>query len=320
MNGTGNVPRIGLVCGDPPESGSAQELHRYFRELHEQAACVITPLLPIKLSRGARVAWDPEPLDSDRVSPGPLPEVVRAGRFDALICIDIYSDRYLCEIVQLGLPLVTLDFAPIGRTCDSVVFDNQQAGRHVGELLAATGHRHILFASRYTPDPAAHSSAQAQIEDDVSLERRFGVISGLKDSPAELWPAFPSLKGEPTAAYVSRLKRVLAAYERMPDALTGHDVGWVRRVWDILVTFGARRGEISLIGFWAASLSGDNPLELSTMQFSWQEMAETAWRLLRSRLDGSQAPPRTERVPAKYVDRGTVWNRLPPQGSERIFV
>jgi DNA-binding LacI/PurR family transcriptional regulator len=310
------VPRLGVLYGGPANQAATdwcRHLHAYYAGLAAVNHCVLTTLGCTMLPAGTRVPWDLEPTERESLTPGPLPEQIRGHGFDGLVAIGIFSNLYLAEIARLGLPMIVLDFETVGANCDSVVFDSVTAGRFLGQLLAATGHKQIMFASLYSPDPTARRNAESLIEDDASIDRRLGVLQGLEGSAATLWPTFPLWSSETIEERGRRLTGYLEAQGRLPDAVTGHGTKWVGRLWDLMRPRAAASSRpVSLVAFDSDPPTNEMADRISHMQFPWIDMAVAGWRLLTERIHAGPVspPPRTERIPARYVDRGTVLQHL----------
>ena len=311
-----HIPKIGALYGGPAAqvpTSWCKQLYQFYVDLAARGACTLHPLGWMTLTPGMRVSWDLQPIDVHCQSPGPLPEEVRQHGFDGLITLNIWSDRYVAAIAELGVPLVTLDFQPVGVPCDSVIFDGLSGGKHLGQLLAKTGHRQVMFVSQYSHDTTARKGAENHIEDDASVDRRLGVLSGLQGSPATLWPAFPVLSGQNRKEVPKRLERCLQAAGCMPDAVTGHDAELVAFMRPLFEALGAKiPSQISLAAFAAGPSPAGAANQISHMSYSWLEMAEAGWKLLSARMQdrsARQAPPRVERLQGRYVDRGTVCDR-----------
>ena len=315
-------PRIGvLTSNDLPghPSGCYGLLCNYYEELAAKGLCSVQLLGQVALSKGARVSWESEPIDRARPSPGPLPETVGAQKFDGLIAMQISSPQYLTAIAKLGIPLVVLDFQPMGVECDSVVFDGIKAGWQIGQHLTATGHRNILFAALYNRDRTARPGADEFIEDDASVDRRTGILTGIEGTPCTLWPTLPLRSAESDEDLKKRISRYLGSVSQAPDCLSGHDVHHVGRVAALMEQLGVKvPAQLSLL-----SVGSDPPFsefaeKISHLQFSWREMAVAGWTLLKSRLTDRQlrhAPPRVEKLTGKFIDHGSVVDRTRPRAS-----
>jgi len=301
------IPRIGLLL--PTHSTYFQAGNWLFpiRELFEKKAaeglCTFEIIGTDKQVHGA-----PD-------LPGPAVELVKKLAFDGIVACSVTSDMYHAQLAQLGIPLVAADFDPQGRICDAVSFDGQQGGQLLGQKLRETGHKNVIFAARFGRDLTAPKGAQAFVEDEVSIDRRLGVLTGLEGGKAEMWSTLPIFPGNSNTEIAERLKRMIDSYGRKPDALTGHDGGYIDRVREVLPQVGLDPvRDISICTFHARP-SFDTPahseVNVSHTVFSVQEMANESWRLLEERLSGkvpAKAAPRLIKLPGRFVDRGTIRN------------
>lgn len=252
----------------------------------------------------------------------PFPDLnmVRAGNFDAFISNGIWNADYLHEVHRLNKPLISVDHLTEGMPIDSVTFASRQPGEAIGKLLAETGHTDILFISRFRRDQGAVPGADPIIEDPTCAERRTSVQSGLLGTDVDFWPALPWLNAigiNNAELMAQRLERILKEMGRWPTALVVPSVELGVVAIEEFKRHGKRVPEdISCISFHAPPGVNEDEVAMSTMQFSWTQMATEAWRLLKERMDGAvplNAPARHIEIPAKFVDRSTVLNRRPRQ-------
>jgi DNA-binding LacI/PurR family transcriptional regulator len=309
-------PKIGILLGGYSSialTGCYKILFDYFAEMATRSRCSLEILGQVGLTKGAHVPWENEPIEWDRLSPGPLPEKVRAHRFDGLLAMRISSPQYLAEFSNMGLPLVVLDFQPIGVNSDSVVFDGIEAGSQIGRHLAATGHRNILFASLFNRDLTARTGADEFIEDDASVDRRTGILTGIEKSKCTLWPCLPFRNSESDDDLKNRISRILKSANHIPDALSGHDIDYVGRVAAIFEQLGVKSpSQLSLLSVGSDPPFTDQAQKISHLQYSWRDMAVASWDLLWSRMTDNQmrgAPARFVKLPGRFIDRGSVLDR-----------
>ena len=312
---TGKIPKVGVLVGgdvDTLKTGYTRWLYDYFADLALNGHWVLQVLGHKALAKGSRVPWDLEPLERGSLSPGPMPDDIRAHQFDGLIALQVSSHQYLAEVAKLG-PLLVLDSQVIGVNCDSVIFDGLKAGFQIGQHLAASGHRDILFASAYTRDMTARQGAEEYIEDDASIDRRLGILNGIEGTAATLWPTLPVKGSDSNETLKARVSRFLESTGRVPDALAGHDTSYVGRVSKVLEQLGLKiPGQVSVIAFDADPPLVSESQHISHLQFPWRDMAAAGWKLLSSRMNDPKtryAPPRVERVTGQFIDRGSVVDR-----------
>lgn len=246
----------------------------------------------------------------------PFPDLsqVRRGRFDAIVANGIWNTDYLLELLNLGVPVVLCDHLADGLPLDSVTFSSEEPAEEIGRMLASSGHRHVMFVTRMRDDTGAVAGADPIIEDPTSLDRRMGVQRGLLGTPAEYWPVLPwyGANRPLVNAMMKRLERLVAESGRWPDAIVVPDVGLGAAVRAELKKLKLEvPRDISMVAFHAPSTSTVPAGTISHMCYSWRSMAETAWDLLKSRLQrGRQRPaPQHIKLPAFYVDCGSVLHR-----------
>jgi DNA-binding LacI/PurR family transcriptional regulator len=295
------IPRVAFLhwyeARSLPNSYCA-DLFNHFQLLKKNAELNLTVL-----GRGAQ----------DNAPPFPDIKQVRDGRFDAIVSNGIWNPDYLLGLKSLGVPVVSCDNLADTLPLDSVTFSDEEAGEQIGRMLARSGHRQVLFVTRMRNDAGAVAGADPLIEDTTSLDRRMGVQRGLLGTAAEYWPVLPWNGGTKALvkAMMKRFERVVEEAGRWPDAIVVPDLGLGAAV---LAELKARKlavpRDISMVGFHAPPVSTQPAGKISHMCYSWRSMAETAWNLLKSRLEHRQkSAPQHLKLPAVYVDCGSVLER-----------
>lgn len=167
----------------------------------------------------------------------PLDEIA-AARLDGLIAVSIIEDKFLEELVNLGLPLVLADsqHERLALNADQVFLDPFHAYRAVVRHFAEKGHRRIHFIGGFVSIPApsaemtneevaAYRQGRMRIDPDSVLRmgawRQAMLECGL---PApDRWAHFENpwfVKEEDLAASLAALD-----VDERPDALVCHGVG-----------------------------------------------------------------------------------------------
>lgn len=249
----------------------------------------------------------------------PFPDLgaVKAAKLDAIVSNGIWSHDYLAELAALKIPVVSCDHDPLGQPFDAAIFDGISAGVILGKVLLEKHHTDVLFFTRLRYDPAAPRGSDPYIEDPTYLERKMGVQRALVGSDAEFWPVM-SLKPMPEKEQSQKLKemfgRLTAEMGHWPTIVIAPDVGIASIARNIVKEHGLEvPRHVSMATFYAPGpLQTDEEMKtLSHVTYDWVEMAENAWKMLRARLAGVQAPPKVVRLQARYVDGGSLAERRP---------
>jgi DNA-binding LacI/PurR family transcriptional regulator len=248
-------------------------------------------------------------------APFPPLEDVKAARFDAIVSNGIWNHDYLSELAAMKIPVVSCDHDPIGQPFDAVIFDGISAGVLLGKLLLEKKHTDVLFFTRLRYDPAAPRGTDPFIEDPTYIERKMGVQRALVGSSAEFWPVIllkPMQSKELGPKVKELFGRITAEMDHWPTIVIAPDSGIAAEARKAIESHGLEiPRHISLAAFHAPGPTKDEKAMqlLSHVTYSWVEMAENAWKMLRARLAGVQAPPKCVRLQAQFVDGGTVAER-----------
>ncbi|MBI3828418.1 MAG: LacI family DNA-binding transcriptional regulator [Planctomycetes bacterium] len=284
------------------EQSYCADLYLYFKNLAERGEFEL-----VSIGRALK----------NNSKPFPDLEAVRAAKLDALVSNGIWSHDYLAQVAALSIPVVSVDHDPTGQPFDSVIFDGISAGVVLGKLLLEKKHTDVLFFTRLRFDPAAPRGSDPFIEDPTYMERKMGVQRALVGSDAEFWPVMPLMPGpdEEVGPKVREMfKRITAEMGHWPTIIIAPDVGIAGGAQKVIAEHGLEvPRHISMATFHAQGPSSDTKeiTPFSHVTYDWVEMAENAWKMLRARLAGVQAPPKCVRIQARYVDRGSLAERRP---------
>ncbi len=216
-------------------------------------------------------------------------------RVDAVILCardDTVGKGYVSEILERGIPLVTVDHQLSKLNVDFVGTDDVMGGRLAAEHLLSLGHKHLAILTG--PDEVLLARQRRQgFEDslrtvsnascDVYEEKTFD--SG-QDGPQALLSASP----RPTALFVTNDQMVPAVYEvaeqrglRIP-----HD--------------------LSVVGFGDTFLASLLRPRLTTLQQNPKQIGHIAARMALSRLDTPlpESPVIIQRLPPPLIVRGST--------------
>lgn len=249
--------------------------------------------------------------------PYPPLDQVKAGQFDAIVSNGIWSLDYLTELSKLNVPVVSVDHEAAGMPIDSVRFDGMKGGERAGQLILQYGHTDVLFINRFRRDLAAPAGADPWFEDPTVAERRMGIQHALVGSNVEFWPMVTLV----TKAGVNLQLKLRESFEKMvaemghwPTVIVTPDLGLAHSMRSILKELGVFVPQhISLLAYHARPRADQavqpEEQDISYMEYSWREMAEHAWRMLRARMGGVQAPPKRVALSPRFVDYGTLGSR-----------
>jgi len=194
-----------------------------------------------------------------------------------------YHDSY-APLISREVAVVFVDRPPRGVEADTVVFDDESAGRAAAEHLADGGHRHIAFIGDYEWLPTSRARLEGVRQ---ALQERFG-------DETNIHAAFDVHDGEAARHVV----RKLLALPTPPSAIiAGNNLVFAGVVEE---TQSADR-EIALVGFddveWARLLG------LTVVATDGREMGQSAARLVLARIKDPSRPVQTVVLRAPLVVR-----------------
>jgi DNA-binding LacI/PurR family transcriptional regulator len=230
-------------------------------------------------------------------------EDIEASRLAALLswrpagvfivpCTDEFKSSRLLQ--KQGLPHVVVDRVSGAPRADSILTDNQRAGRDAAAHLYALGHRRIVVA--------ASTLSIANVR-----ERCEGIAEAAEASHAPYADVLEIGKSFDTAA--ERLKRWVETH-RAPDAIIA---------LTNFATLGALSGcarlglnipeDVSLVGFDDYAWMGVSSPSITAISQPIDEMGEQAWTSLDERISGFAGPPRLFRLACHLEIRDSAVHR-----------
>jgi LacI family repressor for deo operon, udp, cdd, tsx, nupC, and nupG len=200
------------------------------------------------------------------------------------------------NLMQAGLPVVSLHFDMSGQNIPSVISNDSQAIGEAVEALVALGHSRFLYI-------------RGRADNYHDIERLRGVREALQRSsisPASLqtMPGDFNFEGGIAAG---RLYLALAPDDRPTAVVCANDdtaIGFIKTVIDGGLDV---PGDVSVVGFDGASVGAFMTPSLSTVQQSTAEMGRRAVDLVIGMATGElSTPPDRIEVPCQLVLRQSV--------------
>lgn len=222
-----------------------------------------------------------------------LPPGLATDRPNGLFLAGELSLPYMRELVQTGIPAVSIDFCHPGLPVDSVVNDNFYAAYCATMHLIGRGHREIGFAGspehsasvmdRHMGYLKAMRSAGLPIRESWHIVNsdRNGNFAVLYDLPDPLPSAY--LCNCDKAAYYLAVK-LQSADIRVPE-------------------------QVSLVSFDNTDISKTMSPALTTVDIDKTRMAQMAFSRLLSRIESPGEPPVRAVMDAKLLERQSVADR-----------
>ncbi len=282
---------VAAAAGDPPgaldglvlqvSSHSLEALHRgpYTDEL----------VRGVQIGAGEMAA--PFLALSDRHFRHNLPTDALELPVKGIVLVGVFTDRTLKQYEKLGVPAVLADQPPGGRRLHSVAVDNFASARDATARLIALGHRRLALV-RFV------QTGMRRVDPDA-LERQEGFFAAVREAglPDSAVRVYNSLDGDtPESPGIRALVRAEPPFTAVLSAS-----GWRAALVAIAAEAEGRSvpGELSVACFQAAE--ADYP-RFSGPRVDFEEMGRLAAHLL----DEPKHPPRHVRVPAPWVEAGSV--------------
>jgi DNA-binding LacI/PurR family transcriptional regulator len=136
-------------------------------------------------------------------------------------------------------------------------------------------------------------------------------------SDAEFWPVMllkPVAEDQLGSKVREMFDRITAEMGLWPTIIIAPDSGIANEAIKMIAEHGLEVPRHISVATFHASGPSANPnemIKLSHVTYDWIEMAENAWKMLRARIAGVQAPPKCVRLQARFVDRGSLAERRP---------
>ncbi len=204
---------------------------------------------------------------------GTLPNLLRAGRVDAVILLGQPDAAYLRTLTAQSVPLVFLDFYDEGASADAVVGDNAYGCYQLTSHLIGQGHRDIGFVGSCT--------ATSSIMDRYLGFYRAMLMHGLPIRPECV---LPDRDGSARLIQPQLPQRLPTAFVCNCDLVALRTIAQLRER-------GVRVPEdVSVVGFDDFCALPDTAPSLTTFRLDTQAMVQIAVRMATERRTGVQRP------------------------------
>jgi DNA-binding transcriptional regulator YhcF (GntR family) len=220
---------------------------------------------------------------------------------DALVLLGIMDAAYVRQALDLGVPVLTVDFAVPGTDTDAVTFDSFGAGCQMMEHLVVNGHTRAAFIGGYRGSPHNRRPEADSLRVRAGLEYTAQLHGAVL---ADEWSTtLPMGDGASAAAFI----RQCLAGGPPPTGIIFFDPAHAEAVLPVLEAHGLTvPGDISIICRGQAEKPAPGRRPVTTVPVSIVEMGRSAARALQLRLDGVPGGPMHIAIPSPLLDRGTV--------------
>lgn len=221
---------------------------------------------------------------------------------DGAIIMALYHPGFtkvFCELALSNYPFVLVDQRLTDLLAASVLADNHEGGRRVGQELLALGHRRIAFIG---------DLAIPTVQDRLNGLR--DVVNGagmLLDSSL-----IPDLRGmqtgikDPKSQVISCTRKLMDG-DRRPSAIFYAGDGIAAIGCHVLKQLGIRiPQDISVVGFDDLPLCEWLEPPLATIRQPLEEMGATALEMLIEMIGNRNAVPRQVVLPVTWIPRGSI--------------
>ncbi len=236
--------------------------------------------------------------DSDDLD-GYIDKLVSGRRADALACLSLELETKTVEkLRRSGLPVCFVETAVDG--FDSVMVDNEKAGRLAAEYLYERGYRRPCFVGE---------SAQYSFAVPTSEQRYKGFSDYFKSKGIELSSESVWL-GPYSEEAIDKKGVALFSSPDRPDCMVGSgDMIALRLVKQVLERSGKIPERLAVLGF--GNLDVSEYFSLSTVEQYLAESGRLAAELVIDRLKTPDRIPRQILMPLTIIERGTVKDMSP---------
>ncbi|MGN0293904.1 MAG: LacI family DNA-binding transcriptional regulator [Lachnospiraceae bacterium] len=230
------------------------------------------------------VEWEDE-------SANRMPKMLQEKDIDGLIIVGYMEHEYVSRLVKsTGSPIVLLDFKYRDLPCDAVVSGNYVGMYKMTRYLLDRGHKKIAFFG------SIHANENI-------MDRYFGYRKGMEEFGISYRDEWVIDDRTVTTGKVIPVKLP----EYMPTAFVCNSDFSAGVLYDCLVAKGYRVPEdISIVGYDNYLYGHSFGKELTTYNVDMRKMADTAVKILRSRIKGSEKAFGTRYIDSCVVERSSV--------------
>ncbi len=236
--------------------------------------------------------------NTDECGEGSLIEAVGSGLVDGVVFTAAsHQAEAVRAALDAGLPIVSINRAAEGVSCDQIVSTNEQSGRDVARYLIKHGKTRLAFVN-------------GPLDRTTLSDREAGFRRGLAEEGLSLDPGFCFQSDFRTQAFRQHGMDI-GTREDPPDAIAcGNDLIAIH-VLNGLKSVGCRvPDDIWVVGFDGIELSGWDIVDLTTVRQPIEMMANEAATLLMERIDGLQTAPELRQFHAELIVRGSTNNQI----------
>jgi LacI family transcriptional regulator len=225
-----------------------------------------------------------------------LIEAVGSGLVDGVVFTAAsHQSQAVQAALDVGLPIVSINRAAEGVSCDQVVSNNEESGTRVAQYLANSGKKQLAFVN-------------GPLDRTTLLDRERGFRQQLDKAGLALRPDFYFQSDFKDDTFRQFGMDIGTMCDR-PDAIAcGNDLIAIH-VLNGLKAVGLRVPEdIWVVGFDGIQMAAWDIIDLTTMSQPVELMAQQAAKLLIARIAGEQVQTETRQFHAELVIRGSTNN------------
>jgi LacI family transcriptional regulator len=219
-----------------------------------------------------------------------IPKMVRQKQIDGLILVGIFSDRFVQNIREKGVPLVLVDPNKPFSDCNQILIDNEHGAFLATEHLIQKGHRKIGFVSgsleRLSFKQRLDGFTKALSRHNIALNENL-ISSGGLESGYDLVRDLMEQE-RPTAIFAANDINAIYGYNAIREMKLNIP------------------DDVSFVGFDDIDLSRFVNPPLTTVRVYKEELGSIAVRKLLSIIQNSSENQATVVVPTRLIERESV--------------
>lgn len=229
------------------------------------------------------------------------PELVTSHKVNALIMLGQIGHDYLDMILQVGLPVVFLDFYDEHYHVDSIVSDSYYGGYLLTDYLISMGHRRIGFMGNVTETSSIH-------------DRFMGYIKALMEHGIPYRKDWTLADREPNGPLITDL----VFPPDMPTAFVCNCDETAFRVISALKESGYRVPEdVSVVGYDNYMVSDMCVPSITTVEVNLEIMAQATVDIIFKKLEHPDYSEGKRIIPGKLIIKNSV-RRLQEHEREKV--
>ena len=229
------------------------------------------------------------------------PELVTSHKVNALIMLGQIGHDYLDMILQVGLPVVFLDFYDEHYHVDSIVSDSYYGGYLLTDYLISMGHRRIGFMGNVTETSSIH-------------DRFMGYIKALMEHGIPYRKDWTLADREPNGPLITDL----VFPPDMPTAFVCNCDETAFRVISALKESGYRVPEdVSVVGYDNYMVSDMCVPSITTVEVNLEIMAQATVDIIFKKLEHPDYSEGKRIIPGKLIIKNSV-RRLQEHEHEKV--